>query len=159
MDQDLKQRIERFAVGMVPGHLLRRAQQRAVELYVEEVGEDGPTPQQFAVLLNVFQNPGMSQTALVQASAIDRSTLTEILRRMVARGLISRARAKRDQRTNALRLTPDGESVLFAAFDAAERAQARILDPIAPVQRGAAMQILAALAGCPATRNSPDGTA
>ena len=157
MERELKQRIERYAQGKAPGHLLRRAHQRAVDLFAEEVGEDGPTPRQFAVLLSVFQNPGMSQTALVQASAIDRSTLTEILRRMIARGLISRRRTKADQRANALTLTAEGEALLTQAFDAAMRAQDRTLEPLEPQHRELALQLLAALAGYDATdRNSPD---
>lgn len=140
----------------VPGHLLRRAQQRAVEFYFQEVGENGPTPQQYSVLLNVFQNPGMTQTALVQASAIDRSTLTEILRRMVARGLITRTRTKTDQRANALSLTPEGEAVLASSFAAAERAQQRILDPVPEEHREQAMEILGLLAGYADEQDSPD---
>ena len=75
---------------------------------MEEVGEDGPTPRQFAVLLSVHQNPGVSQTDLVRTTGIDRSTLTEILRRLGRRGLIRRERQPEDRRTNALHLTEDG---------------------------------------------------
>ena len=92
------------------GHLLRRSQQRAVDLFVEEVGEDGPTPRQFAVLLSVHQNPGVSQTDLVRMTGIDRSTLTEILRRLGRRGLIRRERQAEDRRTNALHLTAEGSN-------------------------------------------------
>ena len=92
------------------GHLLRRSQQRAVDLFVEEVGEDGPTPRQFAVLLSVHQNPGVSQTDLVRTTGIDRSTLTEILRRLGRRGLIRRERQPGDRRTNALHLTAEGQT-------------------------------------------------
>ena len=159
MGENLKRQISAYDLGCAPGHLLRRAQQRALEIYVAEVGEDGPTPQQFAVLLNVFQNPGMSQTDLVQASAIDRSTLAEILRRMVARGLIERARRKGDQRSNALSLTPDGLATLEKAFAAALRAQGRILDPVPADRRPAAMVLLATIAGYDATdaKSAGDG--
>ncbi|MGZ0247435.1 MAG: MarR family transcriptional regulator, partial [Alphaproteobacteria bacterium] len=71
------------------GHLLRLCHQRAVDLFVEEVGVNGPNPRQFSVLINVFQNPGMSQTTLVKASGIDRSTLTEVLKRMIDRRMIA----------------------------------------------------------------------
>lgn len=116
-------------------------------MFTDEVGEDGPNPRQFAVLISVFQNPGMSQTALVEASGIDRSTLTEVLRRMIDRGMVSRSRTPEDQRANALYLTEEGLSVLTSAFDAAERAQARILEPIPEADRTAAMNMLTALAG------------
>jgi DNA-binding MarR family transcriptional regulator len=147
MDEKLRERIATYAIDTVAGHLIRRCQQRALDVFVAEVGENGPTPTQFAVLLNVFQNPGMSQTALVQASGIDRSTLTEILRRMIDRGLVSRTRVKEDQRANALTLTQAGEEMLAAAFDGADRTQDRILEPVPPELRATAIEILFLLAG------------
>ena len=129
------------------GHLLRRSQQRAVDLFVEEVGEDGPTPRQFAVLLSVHQNSGISQTDLVRMTGIDRSTLTEILRRLGRRGLIRRERQAGDRRTNALHLTVEGLTAMESAIDAVERAQERILAPIPAGERRAAMRVLEKLAG------------
>lgn len=129
------------------GHLLRRSQQRAVDLFVEEVGEDGPTPRQFAVMVSVHQNPGVSQTDLVRMTGIDRSTLTEILRRLGRRGLVRRERQARDRRTNALHLTAEGRTAMEAAIDAVERAQERILKPIPAGERRAAMRVLERLAG------------
>jgi DNA-binding MarR family transcriptional regulator len=147
VDEKTRERIATYSIDTVAGHLIRRCQQRALDVFVAEVGEDGPTPTQFAVLLNVFQNPGMSQTALVRASGIDRSTLTEILRRMIDRGLISRTRLKEDQRANALTLTEAGEEMLAAAFEGAARTQDRILDPVPPELRDTAVEILYLLAG------------
>ena len=143
----LTQKLHAFTLRDAPGHLIRRCQQRAVDLFVEEVGENGPNTRQFAVLINVFQNPGMSQTALVEASGIDRSTLTEVLKRMIDRGMISKVRTPEDQRANALFLTEAGRTILESAFDAAERAQQRILEPLADADRSAAISILEALAG------------
>lgn len=139
--------LKSYALGHAPGHLIRRAQQRAVDLFVDEVGEDGPTPRQFAVLLNVHQNDGINQTDLVRLSGIDRSTLTEILRRVVERGWISRRRMENDQRTNALSITDTGEAALTGAFDAMIRAQDRILEPVPPERRRDAIDLLALLAG------------
>ena len=143
----MSKRVHAYTLRDAPGHLIRRCQQRAVDLFVEEVGDDGPTPRQFAVLLYVYQHPGTSQTSLVQASGIDRSTLTEILRRMIERGLVSRTRLKEDMRANALILTPAGEAALASAFDAARRAQDRILEPLPADCRAGALELLAALAG------------
>ena len=145
--------IEEFSLGGVPGHLLRRCQQRAVDLFVEEVGEGGPTPRQFAVMLGVHQNPGISQTDLVRHSGIDRSTLTEILRRLVDRGLIRRERTPSDKRANALYITGDGDHVLDRVLPAVARAQRRILEPIPAEHRAPLMHALALLAGL----TDPDG--
>jgi DNA-binding MarR family transcriptional regulator len=138
-----------YRLTRAPGHLIRRAQQRAVDLYMDEVGEDGLTPRQFAVLVNVYQNDGINQTDLVRLSGIDRSTLTEILRRLAARNLILRRRMERDQRTNILSITPAGIQALEDAFDAMARAQDRIMEPVPPTKRAAALELLALLAGRP----------
>ena len=147
MADTLAQVMNDFTLDSVAGHLIRRCQQRAVDLFVDEVGEDGPNPRQFAVLISVFQNPGMSQTALVEASGIDRSTLTEVLRRMIDRDMISRSRTPTDMRANALFLTEDGRKALEGAFEATERVQARILEPLAETDRATAIRILGILAG------------
>lgn len=142
-------KIDDYPLGRAPGHLIRRAQQRAVDLFMDEVGEDGPTPRQFAVLLNVYQNDGINQTDLVRLSGIDRSTLTEILRRLAGRGLIQRRRLKKDQRTNILSITPAGIRVLENAFQAAARSQDRIMECIPPARRAEALELLSLLAGYP----------
>ena len=147
MSEELKQKLTGFSLRNVPGHLIRRSQQRAVDLFVDEVGEDGPNPRQFAVLVNVFLSPGLSQTALVKASAIDRSTLTEVLRRMIDKGMITKTRTKEDQRANALYITDVGTRLLENAVEATQRAQQRMLAPLPETERAAAMKILAVLAG------------
>lgn len=139
--------IEEFSLVGVPGHLLRLCQQRAVDLFAEEVGEGGPTPRQFAIMLSVHQNPGTNQTGLVRISGIDRSTLTEILRRLVARDLMRRERVSSDQRTNALYLTPRGVESLRRALPGVVRAQRRILDPLPAAQHDQMMAALGILAG------------
>ncbi len=147
MADKLEQSMKNFEIDTVAGHLIRRCQQRAVDLFAEEVGPNGPNPRQFAVLISIFQNPGLSQTALVDASGIDRSTLTEVLRRMLDRGMISRSRTPADQRANALFLTEEGRILLESAFGAANRAQTRILEPLAETDRATAIRILGVLAG------------
>lgn len=139
--------LDNLRLAGVVGHLLRRCQQRAVEIFVDEVGEDGPTPRQFAILLTVYQNDGINQTDLVQLSGVDRSTLTEMLKRMVDRGLLRRERAPEDLRTNVLHITDRGLEMLRRAQPAAARAQDRILAPIPEDRRGDAMAMLELLSG------------
>lgn len=134
-------------LSRLPGHLLRRCQQRAVDLFVAEVGEHGPTPPQFAVLLAVFQNPGVSQAELVRSSGIDRSTLAELVRRMVDRGLLRRRRTLRDQRANALAVTAAGTALIQAVFPAMLRAQSRILAPLPAERHAGFLADLALVAG------------
>ena len=64
-------------------HLLHRAGQRAGEVFAREMGSD-LTPRQYAVLASVAKSEGLSQTDLVAATGIDRSTLADVVRRAEA---------------------------------------------------------------------------
>jgi len=133
----------------MPGHLLRRCQQRAVDLFVAEVGEDGPTPRQFALMLCIQQNPGATQIELVRLSGIDRSTLAEMLRRLLRRGLVTRQKTDGDKRANALRLTRDGEAMLARVTPKVIASQERILGPIPRAQRRQLVALLSLIADLP----------
>ena len=71
-------------------HLLHRAGQRAADIFTDEAGPDALTPRQFAVLLAVSNEEGLTQTELVDRTGIDRSTLADIVARLLNRGLIQR---------------------------------------------------------------------
>ena len=133
----------------VPGHLMRRCQQRAVELFVQEVGEDGPTPRQFAVLVTVWQNPGINQTGLVNRTGIDRSTIGELLGRLVRRGWLRRRRTTTDARSNALYLTVAGGDMVNQALPKINAAQERIIAPIPPDRREEFLSNLRLIANLP----------
>jgi DNA-binding MarR family transcriptional regulator len=116
-------------------HLLHRAGQRAEELFASETGQSELTPRQYAILMCVAQNADISQTGLVEKTGIDRSTLADIVRRLVKRGLLHRKRTRRDARMYAVRLTPKGQSSLSAIKPVASKVDQRILSALKPDQR------------------------
>jgi DNA-binding MarR family transcriptional regulator len=116
-------------------HLLHRVLQSASDLFAEEMGPGGLTPRQFPVLLTVAQHEGESQTNLVLLTGIDRSTLADIVRRMLKKGLLARRRTKRDARAYAVRPTQAGLDALQAAAPAATLADQRILGTLDEAQR------------------------
>ncbi|HEX9462511.1 MAG TPA: MarR family winged helix-turn-helix transcriptional regulator [Alphaproteobacteria bacterium] len=119
-----------YALGDAPGHLLRRCQQRAVEIFMAETGGARVTPRQFAILLTLAHRPGLTQTELVVETGIDRSTVGDMIDRLVRRGLVRRRRSGRDQRANTLVILPAGLTLLRDTMPAVERAQERILMPL-----------------------------
>ena len=116
-------------------HLLHRAVQEADAVFMQHVGEDGPTPRQFAVLHTVAKKPNASQTRLAEMTGIDRSTLADLVRRLVRQGLLQRRRTKRDARAYAIRLSEKGRETLRVASPAARRADAVILSLLPAKQR------------------------
>jgi len=129
-----------------PGHLLRRAQQYANDLHSNAVGSNGPTPRQFEVLHVVSRNKGISQTDLVRATGIDRSTLADMIARMLKKGHLSRSRDKDDARANNVSITPAGARVLSAASSGVAKADAATLNVLPKAQQAAFMKALGAYA-------------
>ena len=135
-----------FSLEQSPGHLLRRAQQYAYDLYAKEVGKSGPTPRQFAVLHTVSENEGLSQTDLVRKTGIDRSTLADMISRLIKKGMLARERTKADARANSVKLTAAGKRVLSSATAKVEKAEAAALDVLPKTQQAAFMKGLSTYA-------------
>jgi DNA-binding MarR family transcriptional regulator len=77
-----------------PGHLIRRLQQIAVAIFMNETKAFDITPVQYAALLAIDLYPGVDQTALVNIIAFDRSTIGDVVERLIAKGLARRARSR-----------------------------------------------------------------
>lgn len=125
-----------------PIHLLHRAGQCAGEIFQAEMSAGDLTPRQYAVLVAVAQNEGLSQTDLVTKTGIDRSTLADIVRRMLKKGLLARRRTKDDARAYAVKLTEEGWRTLKAAEPMAKRVDERILSVLPGAQRDRFIQDL-----------------
>ncbi|MCH9808407.1 MAG: MarR family winged helix-turn-helix transcriptional regulator [Alphaproteobacteria bacterium] len=118
-----------------PIHLLHRAGQCAGDVFQSEMRTEDLTPRQYAVLVAVAENEGLSQTNLVDMTGIDRSTLADIIRRMLKKGLVQRRRTKEDARAYAVKLTEEGRRMLHAAEPMAKKVDAKILEALPAPQR------------------------
>jgi DNA-binding MarR family transcriptional regulator len=116
-------------------HLLHRAGQCAADIFSSEARASGLTPRQFAVLMVVAEEEGLTQTDLVERTGIDRSTLADIVGRLLGHGLIQRRRAKEDARAYAIKLTPQGAKALREAQPAAAAADTQLLANLPPAKR------------------------
>lgn len=118
-----------------PIHLLHRAGQCAGDVFQSEMRTEDLTPRQYAVLVAVAENEGLSQTDLVEMTGIDRSTLADIIRRMLKKGLVQRRRTKEDARAYAVKLTEDGRRMLETAEPMAKKVDERILQALPAAER------------------------
>jgi DNA-binding MarR family transcriptional regulator len=132
------------AIGLdrSPIHLLHRAVQAAESIFAAEVGDSDLTPRQLAVLITVAHNEGIIQTGLVELTNIDRTTLSELVKRMQRRGLLQRRRSKEDTRAKVVTLTDEGRRLARTAEPLGKRIDERVLGAL-PVGRSA--QFLGAL--------------
>jgi DNA-binding MarR family transcriptional regulator len=136
-----------------PLDLLHRAGLRADSLFVRNLGRVQLTPRQYAVLRSVAQANGLSQTDIMLATGIDRSSTAELVRRLVTHGALVRRRTKRDTRVYAVRLTLKGRELL-AVGDPAARAADEVLLSLIPAERRSAF--LEALRLVALSRSSTD---
>src|SRR5262245_29745484 len=133
-------------------HLLHRVSQRADDIFGKEVGDGYLTPRQFAVLLAVAESEDPSQTVVVEATGIDRSTIAEMIKRMAKKGLLQRRRSRRDGRAYVVRLTEAGQRALKSAEPQAQRAGTAVLAPLSSEQRRALLEALKAIIAPAAVR-------
>ena len=128
-------------------HLLHRAGQKAADIYADEAKKSGLTPRQYAVLTAVSLEEGLPQAELVERTGIDRSTLADIVARLLGRGLIHRRRAKEDGRAYAIKLSAKGTRALGKAKPAATVADARLLAGLSAAKRNEFIETLSLIVG------------
>lgn len=131
--------------NLKPGHLIRRAQQIAVAIFMEECGHLEVTPVQYAALTAISKHPGLAATRLSSMAALDRSTTGSVLERLEAKGLVVRSSSAEDRRVKRLRLSDEGRRLLRELDTAVERAQQRIVAPLEGEDRRTFLTLLTKL--------------
>jgi DNA-binding MarR family transcriptional regulator len=115
-----------------PLHLFHRAVQVVTEIYQAEMSDHDLTARQYAVLVALAKSEGLSQSKLVDATGIDRSTMADIVRRMLKKGIIQRKRDKDDARAYEVTITDEGT---------------RLYQDVQPIVRRIEEKLLSALNG------------
>lgn len=130
----------------MPGHLLRRCQQIAVGIFLDECRDFELTPLQFAALATLARHGPSDQASLGRRAALDRTTAALVLRKLRQRGLVARVAGGRDRRSKHVGLSPAGEALLAAVASSVERAQRRILMPLEQPEQEVLLGLLTRLA-------------
>jgi DNA-binding MarR family transcriptional regulator len=95
-----------------PLHLLHRVRQCAGDLFQTEMTGIDLTARQYVVLVAASQRDGLSQQDVIDATGIDRSTVSQVVQTLLRKGLIKRRRTREDARAYAITLTPVGRDTL-----------------------------------------------
>lgn len=128
-----------------PGHLVRRLQQISIALFMEETKGFDITSVQYAALRAIQAVRGIDNTRLVDIVAVDRTTISSVVERLEAKGLIRRVQADWDRRAKLLYSTPAGDALLATIRAAVDRSQERLLAPLSKSKRRQFMSMLAEL--------------
>jgi DNA-binding MarR family transcriptional regulator len=113
---------------------LRSALRRFLHRSERIARESGLTPQRHLLLLLIKGARDGSETStvteLTERLQLAQSTVTELVDRAVAAGLIERRRSPDDQRVFELRLAPEGERRLAQSFRSHDEERARLIDTL-----------------------------
>ncbi|MBS0243398.1 MAG: winged helix-turn-helix transcriptional regulator, partial [Proteobacteria bacterium] len=123
-------------------HLAHRLQQICTECF-SKVYKGSLTARQMVLLQALAATPGVSQTILVEATGIDRSTVAEIVKRLLRDNLVKRRRSRMDSRAYVLHVTDEGQKELEAAVPAAALVDAKMLEGLPAQERESFIRTLA----------------
>ncbi len=135
------------------GFLVRLVNTRANLLYQELTGQADITPRQFGALLVLYQGGTLTLTELASRISVDRSTLTEMVRRMVREKLIVKSDNGDDRRSAVVSLTQEGTEALMRLVPGAANLQGALLAPIPPGERRQFIRWMMLVAGGEDTRD------
>jgi DNA-binding MarR family transcriptional regulator len=135
-----------FRLSESPSHLLRRAEQFAAEIFLRAGLSDGVTLRQTVLLAAIAEAEGASQSGLVRATGVDRSTLAEMMARMEKKGLIARQGATGDKRAKSVKLTAEGRRRLEDALPAMRQVDEALLRALPGNKRASFKSTLSSLA-------------
>ncbi len=132
-------------LDQLPGHHIRRLQQIAVAIFLQETESTGITPVQFAALQTVANSPGLDQRTLARSIGFDTSTIAGVIDRLEARGLMQRKASADDRRVRLLHITDAGRVLLAEVQPGMQRAQQRMLAPLQAAEQAEFMRMLRTL--------------
>ncbi len=140
------------------GFLLRLLEARYDGLYQDVTRQSDITPRQFGVLIALYQRGPLTPSVLAERISCDRNTLSEMLKRMTARKLISKKSNSEDRRSIQVQITTTGEQALLAVIPAAAELQNLMLAPLRKEDRAHFLKCMLAIAkAAPPDSATPSG--
>ncbi|MFT7775830.1 MarR family winged helix-turn-helix transcriptional regulator [Roseateles sp.] len=128
-----------------PDFLIRRAHQVASAAFAEACADLDLTPAQYATLFALRHRAPISQNELGRVIALDRATMSLVVRLLRERDLVSAADDPTDKRRSLLTLTRPGRLLLARAEKASWRASEDLLAVLSPEQAATLMELLGLL--------------
>jgi MarR family transcriptional regulator, temperature-dependent positive regulator of motility len=126
------------------GSLVRRAQQRHLAVWQSEVSTE-ITSVQYAALEILHRTPGVNQRQLGDELDVDRSTIADLVARMVRNELIERSDDPVDKRSYVLFLTPSGKKQLASLRPRVEEVERVLTAKLTASETRELRRLLAAL--------------
>jgi DNA-binding MarR family transcriptional regulator len=136
------------------GFLIRLLEARYDGLYQSMTRQNDITPRQFGVLMALYQLGPLTPSVPADRISSDRNTLSEMLKRMIARRLVSKKSNPDDRRSIQVQITAKGEQALLAVIPVAAELQNIMLAPLRKEDRAHFLKCLLAIAKAPTAKGS-----
>lgn len=131
---------EAIEIFSKPGHLIRRLHQISTSVFIEQAKAYELTPVQYASLIAIELLPGIDQARLGKFIALDRQTVSNVVRRLEGKGLIDRR--QRNGRMSALYLTGTARAMIEVMRPRLEAVDEIILNPLSKAESAIFMKLL-----------------
>ena len=125
-----------------PAHVIRRAHQRATLRFQQVMAGEDLSPTQFAALATILKHGEVSQNHLGRLTAMDPSTISIVMRKLLKHGLITRSASDTDQRLSMIALTGKGTDYTLERLERSVEVGRRFLSPLSPVEQATLLRLL-----------------
>jgi len=134
--------IDMDVLDRIVGYSLRRAQTAIYTDYVQTVGAMGVRPAQFAAMVIISANPGLTQSALSAIMGIDRSAAVSLIDFLEGQGWAERVPSPTDRRSYSIMITAQGSTMLDHLKGLVEDSDRRVTAALSPEERALLMDLL-----------------
>jgi DNA-binding MarR family transcriptional regulator len=131
-----------YELSTHPAHVIRRAHQRATTCFQEVMNERNLTPTQMAALATIMKHGELSQNQLGRLTAMDASTISIVVRKLLKHGLVVRSNSAKDQRLSIIRLTDKGARYTLPLLTLNLEVGRRVLSPLTGREQETFMKLL-----------------
>lgn len=136
----------------IPGHLFRRCRSRSTAMFMDACRPHDITPDQYAVLKVVQIHPDIDQSEAGELTALDASTVGQVIARLRKRGLLATRRHGKRRLTS---LTAEGATLLRALDPLVAAAQHRTLAPLTKREQQQLLRLMSKLVGASTRHYAP----
>jgi DNA-binding MarR family transcriptional regulator len=111
--------MEKLTLDVMPCFALYSAANAVTRFYRKALAETGLTYPQYLVMMVVWETKGVTMKALGERLSLDSNTLTPLVKKLEARGLVTRARSREDERLLDIAPTDAGMALRRTGCEAA----------------------------------------
>jgi DNA-binding MarR family transcriptional regulator len=104
---------------------------------------------QETVLMQLWEEEGLTQSQLVERLGVEPPTVTKMLQRMERAGFVTRREDVRDARVSRVHLTPRGRKLEASVRAVARRAEEQLVKRLSPEERSELRRLLRTLRDAP----------